>query len=569
MQESNDESAYSLEANPPIAPLESKYILSDTETTVGRHPSNDLMLPFESVSRFHARLERRNSDIYVVDLGSSNGTYINDVRVTEGILRQGDQVSFGNVSFAFSLAEPSTEEKTEIRTHGTSSVRFVAASDDMLQSVVQKMAKGDTTAARTLPSDISDVASFDRARKLLKSIYEFHKYLGSKTEEVEIYETTLNLIFEALPCERGVVLVRNDEDSGFHPVQVRVRGREADSGDIAISQTIIDRCLSDRVAILSRDAMADKRFESSESIMLHDIRSAMCAPMVSREEVLAICFVDTSETRRTFGEADLDFFASLMAEVAILIDNARLRSEMMRSEQMAVIGETITGIAHNVKNVLLLSQGGIGMLDACLEKKDYEAVGKTWDLVKVGLERINSMVNDMLDFARHRRGVKRLASVNRIIQETLDFVAKDFAEKHIKLSVSLDPKIPDCLIDDQGFYKAFLNLLVNATEAVEKGTGQISVRTRFDDDGMIRVFVEDNGAGIPPEQMPKIFQPFFTTKGSRGNGLGLPMTRKLLEEMKGKIVCRSKPESGTRFEITIRPHVVDGKDTISDEPDGL
>ena len=127
--------------------------------------------------------------------------------------------------------------------------------------------------------------------------------------------------------------------------------------------------------------------------------------------------------------------------------------------------------------------------------------------------------------------------------------------------------MPDCLIDDQGFYKAFLNLLVNASEAVEKGTGKLEVRTEMED-GLIRVLVEDNGSGIAPEQLQKIFQPFFTTKGSKGTGLGLPMTRKIIEAMGGRIHCHSQVGTGTTFEITIRVQMPEGKATVMEQDSG-
>lgn len=563
MSDSQSEIKRSLLAvSPPLAEV-APFTLSKTEITVGRHPSNDLPLPFDSISRFHARLEVRENDVYVVDFASSNGTFINQERVSEGVLRHGDHVAFGNLIFVFTQDLPTIQSPNH-EAFATDRVRFVDANDGSMHSVIQKTTGSEATVVRSLEARTANTVSLDRFRKPLLNILESCKHFGMN--EQKIYETTLDLIFDAFPCERGVVLVKGDETGNYRPAHVKVRNAESGSSAIAISRAIMDLCVSDRVAVLSRDVMSDKWFESPQSIPQLDIRSTMCAPILGGDDVLGVCIVDANAERHAFSDSDLDFFTSLTALLSFFYDNARLRREMSCSEQMAVIGETITGMAHNVKNILLLSQGGIGLLDSCLKKKDYDAAEKTWDLIKVGLDRINSMVNEMLDFGRRRRGAHRQAAVNQIIHDTLNLVSTDLANKSIQLSVSMDPLIPECMIDDEGFSKAFLNLLVNATEAVDSHDGRISVSTRYDAEGIIRITVEDNGTGIAAEDLPKIFRPFFTTKGSRGNGLGLAITKKIVEDMDGKIYFQSKLGIGSKFEISLRPKIVEGPVTIVEEP---
>ncbi|MCX7015719.1 MAG: FHA domain-containing protein, partial [Candidatus Sumerlaeota bacterium] len=446
--------------SPQLKPL---YVIDRAAISVGRHPSNDIALPLESVSRFHARLELRGKDIYAVDLGSSNGTYVNRARVTEGVLTDQDEVSFGNIAFVFNYRLqtvaplPLRDERSE------SQVRLVSGDDLGLQTVVQKETlAADTTPARDFQSEITDLSSLNRARKLLSILYEFHKQLGYKSEPEEIYQTALDLIFDALPCDRGVILTKAEDEGDLIPVKTKFRSGDA-KPDIAISRTIIDRCLKDRVAVLSRDAMTDTRFKRSESILLHDIRSAMCAPLISRNQVQAICFVDTSEAKRAFGEADLAFFASLTAEVATLLDNASMRREMLINQQLAVIGQTITGIAHNIKNILFLTKGGTELMDRCVSEKNFEALERTWGVVRRNLDRVYVMVQDMLEFSRQRVAEKHVANVNRIILDTVEEIREDLDKKRIHLELSLDESAPDMPMDDQGFYRALMNLIVNAS----------------------------------------------------------------------------------------------------------
>jgi signal transduction histidine kinase len=164
------------------------------------------------------------------------------------------------------------------------------------------------------------------------------------------------------------------------------------------------------------------------------------------------------------------------------------------------------------------------------------------------------MVKEMLEFSHQRKAERKQANVNQIIQETVEYVRSDLEKKSISLSLDLDPTIPDQMMDDQGFYKAFLNLVVNASEAMEDGTqGLIEVRTQRSDDGSIRVSVRDNGCGVPADKIEEIFLPFFTTKGSKGTGLGLSMTKKLIESMGGRVYCQSEEGVESIFEIVLTP----------------
>ncbi len=540
--------------------LRASYSVEKPVMTVGRHPSNDITVPLESVSRYHARIEIREGELFVVDLKSRNGTLVNQQKVVDQALNDRDQICFGHIAFVVNKVEPLSGTT---RTPTGSQVRVVPSEDsEGMQTVVEELTKTDASSSAVFEdSDLTDAAALNRARKLLSTLYDFHKRLGDKIEEQEIFESLLDLIFDALSCDRGVILAREDAEAEFVPVHSKVRGSEAND-DIAISQTIIDRCLNEGVAVLSRDAMQDERFKESESILLHDIRLAMCAPLVSQNQVLAICFVDTSEGRDSFTGPDLEFFSTLTNEVAILIDNARMRREMVINEQMAAIGETIMGMAHNVKNILLLTKGGIDLVDNCIEKKNYESLDRTWEVIKRGLGRINTMVKDMLEFSRQREVKKTIGDFNEIIRATVDLIRENLEAKSIRLALDLDDAIPGRMIDTEGFEKALFNLLVNACEAVEEGKGKVAVRTSVKPDGSITVIAQDNGEGIEFEKKQKIFLPFFTTKGSKGTGLGLPMVKKYIESMGGRIRCKSRIGVGTAFEITFPPEPTE---TLSDK----
>jgi signal transduction histidine kinase len=158
----------------------------------------------------------------------------------------------------------------------------------------------------------------------------------------------------------------------------------------------------------------------------------------------------------------------------------------------------------------------------------------------------------MLDYTRERKIEKTRCQVNEMLGEIAETFAEEMAKRNIKVELDLDAKCPRVMIDQDGLDKAVVNLLINAAEArTAEGEGKIVLRSRLLDNGNLVVEVEDDSGGIEPEVLARLFTPFFTTKGAKGSGLGLAMTRKFIEDMGGNIDVRSELGKGTCFTITI------------------
>jgi signal transduction histidine kinase len=227
-------------------------------------------------------------------------------------------------------------------------------------------------------------------------------------------------------------------------------------------------------------------------------------------------------------------------------------SEMQRAEQMAVVGKLAAGLAHEIKNPL----AGIKVAMNVLGDEEYLSDEDKGVVRKVGQEiaRLELLMRSFLDFARPPKPKMESVDVNALLDSALTFYSgsdRRTAEGGPATDMVKEfGKLPRTGADPMQLHQVFLNLVINAVDAMPEG-GTLSVRTSFDaEDRIVQVEIADTGHGIEPKHAEKIFQPFFTTK-PKGTGLGLPICRQLIEQHGGTIVATENPGGGTCFRIRI------------------
>lgn len=551
----------------PLPGLPDAFPLGDVQTTVGRHPTNNIVLAYESVSRFHARIDRRGDYYILQDLNSSNGTFVNNEKVTQMTIHHGDAVTFGNVEFVFQ----NESSQSGLSTHSSSNLRGKKVVDvDILEDkeapppVNQSVRKAEEI-SKEKSSVISSVAGGRQADKnallkvnqRLQILYKLSEMMRevSGSQESEILEKVLDLVFEALVADRGVVLLRSAADAGLEVSAVKYRDKPITPQKVSVSRTILDKVLSEKVAVLSKDAQNDDRFGASESIIMSQTRSTICVPMLMSGAVMGAMHLDTSSAQRSFSDDDLEFAMIIATEAAVAIDNMRMRSAAIHRERLAAVGETVAGISHNVKNILLLSQGGAELLSRAIDKGDAQGAKDSWAVVKRGIDKIGGLVRDMLEYSSNKKPDLRPANINDMVCAIAQEVEPQLIKKNVMLELDVDESIGERVVDDLGLQRTIYNLIVNAMEAIQHNEGQITIATSQRPDGTLVITIRDNGGGIPTDKLEKIWYPFFTTKGSTGTGLGLPMCKKCVEDMNGRIYCESEENLGTLFTIEI-PKIV-------------
>jgi len=177
-------------------------------------------------------------------------------------------------------------------------------------------------------------------------------------------------------------------------------------------------------------------------------------------------------------------------------------------------------------------------------------VKKCLDIIIRETIRCRDIIQNLLEFAREKQPQKAPTGINSVLERSLGLLENLFLVNRIKLHRNLQPKLPDCFVDENQIEQVFLNLLLNAVEAIGQN-GLITVRTRFNPDfNCIVTEVEDTGCGIPHEILPKIFDPYFSTK-PLGSGLGLSMTYGIIKSHGGELKAFSGQGEGTRFIVEL------------------
>ncbi len=234
----------------------------------------------------------------------------------------------------------------------------------------------------------------------------------------------------------------------------------------------------------------------------------------------------------------------------------RLERELLRSERLAAVGQTVAGLSHGLKNILHGLKGGSYLVDLGIKKDDTEKLKSGWDMIKRNIGRTSGMVLDLLTYSKEREPEFEDCFPNDIANDVCDLMAQRARENQVEIIKDFGPSIGKVSADPRTLHSALLNLMTNAIDAClfDKETDkswQVVLKTIRENDNILRFDVADNGAGMSEEVKEKLFTSFFSTKGHRGTGLGLMVTRKLVEEQGGQITVASKPAIGTTFTIRL------------------
>jgi PAS domain S-box-containing protein len=239
----------------------------------------------------------------------------------------------------------------------------------------------------------------------------------------------------------------------------------------------------------------------------------------------------------------------------------QLEREKQASDRLAVVGQTVAGLAHGIKNILTGLEGGVFVLETALEDKDDQLLQRGWNMVQKNIGRISVLVKDLLSYSKERAPQYEETDPNLLAEEVCALFELKAHEKSIIIERDFDPdagKMFKVFLDQRGIHTCLSNLVANAVDACESDTKaavphRIIVKTKQDEEGSLLFQVSDNGAGMSEETKRKIFASFYSTKGSRGTGLGLMVTSKIVMEHRGEISVESTEGVGTTFSIVLPP----------------
>ena len=287
--------------------------------TVGRGNANDLVLNDSSVSRFHAVIKLRDNSIFVADRGSTNGIVLNDVKINkETELKDGDVALVG----LYRLRLENVDEKgIQVRRGEWPST----LNNIMRERPAQAQLPRSTNVPSSGLTDLeSRVKKLERENYLLTVLYEAGKALNAKLELEDICEQVISLACLIEGVERGFVMLFNERGDVVRQSEVRYRDpQSSEKGpQIILSQSVLELIRKERQPILIEDVRADERFSGSESLKISGLRSAMCAPLVGKEQLFGVLYVDNLEKPAAFTQDELNVFALVAAQAGAAVDNA-------------------------------------------------------------------------------------------------------------------------------------------------------------------------------------------------------------------------------------------------------
>ena len=402
---------------------------------------------------------------------------------------------------------------------------------------------------------------------------DISRLVHSSTSVQEVIDLAVWKTNELLDAKGTLLRIHNLETNNFEVTAAcGIAEQYLGKGPVSSEQIRADLNYSDSVRIFS-DIWQAPRVALPQQAWGEGVRMILDCPLRHDNDILGLIRVYLAEARE-FQQAELDFVISLGEQCACALNKARLIENqqsrynhlVLQTEKLSALGRMAAGIAHEINNPL----GGILLYSSNMFKKtaDGDPCKKGLEIIIRETTRCKGIIQELLEFSRYKAPNKQRLNLNDTLRKALSILDNEFMLRHIKVTKTLAHDLEDILLDGNQMEQVFINLLLNARDAIEERHAahlpghdmekRISLQTIHDGHSVI-IDVCDTGAGIPPHIQEKIFEPFFTTKEvGKGTGLGLSISYGIIKECGGEIVALPNQEQGTCFRLTF-PALKDGR----------
>jgi signal transduction histidine kinase len=407
-------------------------------------------------------------------------------------------------------------------------------------------------------SDTSKIEIFYNAFR------EISKVVHSSVELNEVLELVVWKATEILKA-RGALLRILNLDTNELELNTSYGLSQAYLSKGPVTKKELIRDLSGKkTAIIIKDVIHDPRVQYPEEAVREGIQAMVDLPLRFRDDNLGVLriFFDTVQE---FSKEEIKFLVSLAEQCVCAIDRARFIKAQhnkyaqlaLQTEKLSALGRLAAGVAHEINNPL----AAILLYTSNLHKKASEDghFKEGLGIIMRETKRCKEIIQGLLEFSRAKEPSKSMTGVNMIIERSIGILENEFRLRYIDIHKKLSDQIPRILLDGNQIEQVFVNLLLNAAHAIDN-KGIIVVESLTDAEHKhVIVHFSDNGPGIPPENLSKIFDPFFSTKTS-GSGLGLAVSYGIIQNHQGELAVKNLPEKGCRF--TVRLPILQEKSTF-------
>jgi HD-GYP domain-containing protein (c-di-GMP phosphodiesterase class II) len=301
-------------------------VSSGQSIALGRLKGCDVVVDDEAASRRHCTITARETACVVADLQSANGTFVNERRISTVELSKGDKIRIGSTVIELLDSEAQPSAAREGMAHSTTSLSIVETRSNTLVQRAVDPTKLEFLSQVYKRKDESHL--LESAQKYLTTLHKVSEILSRASSVEALFDSILSAILEVSGGDRAAILMRNKETGDVDLVAVRTKDGKA-SGEVKLSRTVVNDVLEKGISAFTDDALADERYVGGESIVRQRIRSVMCAPMRTTDEILGVLYVD-SQMAREFSEAELELLAAVGNQAGIALHRAKLMAEVER-----------------------------------------------------------------------------------------------------------------------------------------------------------------------------------------------------------------------------------------------
>ncbi|MEE2901786.1 MAG: SpoIIE family protein phosphatase [Myxococcota bacterium] len=360
-----------------------KYTLEE-ECVLGRSLDCQVQIQDLSVSRKHARISKVSHGYEVIDLGSGNGTFVNEIAVSRHLLKDKDIVRVSQLKLCY------YEDQTESRIPIQGAVTMLHTRDSLEQNILQALD------AREFNKDgagvIKSSEDLAKASDRLKTIYAISQDISNILDIDDLLTEILERLFGEFDiAHTGFIMLHNDKTKSLETRALK-RHPDYSDGEVTVSSTIINQVLGEKQAVLSRDAMADERFLAGKSVAAIGIRSMICAPLLWRGESLGVIYLD-SFLFDAFRESDLELLHGISGQAALAIGNARLHERLMKQQRF----EQDLKMAERIQQSFLPQKvpEAAGFSFCARYEPAFEVGGDFYDFIELPNDRLGLVVGDV------------------------------------------------------------------------------------------------------------------------------------------------------------------------------
>jgi len=404
-----------------------------------------------------------------------------------------------------------------------------------------------------------------------KTLSELSKAMISILDKRTLLKRIINTTTEAMGVEKASILLLDGEKMSYYLQSSIGIDKVTEESFKLLQNDLFITWLTEKGEIIVREELERYRYKREiQAVMgrLGDMESEICIPLKTGHELIGICNLGKKMSGDMFSHEDLDLLETLGNQAAVAIENAQLYEDLKKSEaqvrradRLAALGTLTAGLAHEIRNPLVAIKTFTQLLPERFD--DVEFRDHFLKITAGEVDRLSSLVTELLDFARPSEPNLQEENINDIAEKMIILISTQAKKKNLKIDKNYSEDMPSAMIDKEQIKQVLLNLFINAIDATSEN-GLITFGTRLitknNSSNYVQMEIQDTGRGIPKDDIEQIFTPFFTTK-HEGSGLGLSISYKIVEEHFGYIEVESKVGKGTTFYVNLplNPSAVKGE----------